>query len=249
MSGHKPRLSVVIPAYNEERRIGTSLRDIVAFLKSRAYKSEIIVADDGSTDGTLAVCERELAGFPHRLIRNTVNHGKGFVVRQGMLEADGDAILFTDADLSTPIEEVTRFMAALDEGYEIVIGSRALAGARIEIRQNFFRELMGKIFNRLARLATFKGILDSQCGFKCFSREAAKALFSAQKLDGFSFDVEILFLAQWQGRRILETPVIWRNSANSRVQLIRDPLAMFLDLLRIRRIHKCKAPRSRSVAF
>jgi dolichyl-phosphate beta-glucosyltransferase len=232
-----PHLSVVIPAYNEEKRLPQTLAVVLDFLKKQSYASEIIVSDDGSQDRTVALAEGSLKGFSHQILIASQHRGKGHAVRQGMLAAHGARILFTDADLSTPIEEVTKFLSCLEKDQDVVIGSRALPDSKVEIHQNFFREAMGKAFNFIARMWTFKGIHDSQCGFKCFRREAARRLFSLQKLDGFSFDVEIVFLAQKLGLRLLELPVIWRNSAQSRVQVLRDPLLMFWDVLRIRRLH------------
>jgi len=230
-------LSVVIPAFNEEKRLPHSLAAVLSFLKKQPYVSEVIVSDDGSQDRTVTLAKELLKDFPHQVLVTPQNRGKGHAVRQGMLAAKGDHILFTDADLSTPIEEVSRFLAHLEKDQDIVIGSRALPGSQVEIRQNCLREAMGKIFNRIAQAWAFKGIRDSQCGFKCFRREIAHKLFGIQKLDGFSFDVEIVFLAQKLGLRLLELPVIWRNSAQSRVRVFRDPLMMLWDVLRIRRLH------------
>ncbi len=235
---HPIELTVVIPTYNEEKRIGGTLDSVVAFLRAQKYVSEIIIADDGSHDDTYRVIEKHLGNFPYQIVRNTVNHGKGFVVRQGMLLARGKYILFTDADLSTPITEVSRFLEYLREGYDVVIGSRALDDSRVEIHQKPLREFMGKAFNRLACLLVFRGIRDSQCGFKCFRHDAAKEIFSKQRLNGFSFDAEIIFLAQKEGFRIKEEPVIWRNSFQSRVRLVTDPVRMFWDLLKIRWMHR-----------
>lgn len=232
-----PYLSVVVPAFNEEKRLPQSLDLVLDFLKKQPYDSEVIVSDDGSTDRTVGIAREKLAGFPHQVLVAPQNRGKGSAVRRGMLAATGDYILFTDADLSTPIVEVTRFLASLEKDQDLVIASRDLPDSRVEIHQNLFRETMGKVFNRIACLFAFRGIRDSQCGFKCFRKEAARRLFGLQKLDGFSFDVEILFLAQKHGYRILELPVIWRNSAQSRVQVLRDPLLMFWDVLRIRSLH------------
>jgi dolichyl-phosphate beta-glucosyltransferase len=231
------RLSVVIPAYNEEKRLPQSLAAVMDFLKKQPYGSQIIISDDGSQDRTVALSEELLNGFPHQVLVTPQNRGKGHAVRQGMLAATGTYVLFTDADLSTPIEEVTRFLTHLEKDQDVVIGSRALPGSQVEVHQNFLRETMGKVFNFIALTWAFKGIHDSQCGFKCFRREAAQKLFSLQKLDGFSFDVEIVYLAQKLGLRLLELPVIWRNSAQSRVQVFRDPLMMFWDVLRIRSLH------------
>lgn len=237
-----PHLSVVIPAYNEEKRLPVSLTSVMAFLKKQSYASEIIVSDDGSQDRTVALAKELLKDFPHQVLVAPQNRGKGHAVRQGMLAATGDFILFTDADLSTPIEEVAKFLTHLEKDQDVVIGSRALPGSRVEIRQSLFREAMGKVFNLIAQMWAFKGIHDSQCGFKGFRRLAAQKLFVLQKLDGFSFDVETVYLAQKFGLRLLELPVIWRNSAQSRVRVFQDPLRMFWDVLRIRNLHKEKLP-------
>jgi dolichyl-phosphate beta-glucosyltransferase len=232
-----PHLSVVIPAYNEEKRLPQTLMAVMNFLKKQTYESEIIVSDDGSQDRTVALAKELLKTFPSQIMVTPQNRGKGNAVRQGMLAATGAYVLFTDADLSTPIEEVSRFLVHLEKNQDIVIGSRALRASQVEVHQNFMRETMGKVFNLVAQVWAFKGVHDSQCGFKCFRREAARKLFSMQKLDGFSFDVEIVYLAQKLGYRLLELPVIWRNSAQSRVQVFRDPLTMFWDVLRIRSLH------------
>ncbi len=230
-------LTIVIPAYNEALRLGKTLDAVTAFLKKHPYASEIIVSDDGSTDATVRVAEERLRGFEYRILSTPRNKGKGHAVRQGMLAASGEYLFFTDADLSTPIEEIARFLPLLEKDADVVIGSRALPGSRIEIRQNPLREAMGKIFNRIARLTAFTAVRDSQCGFKGFRREAALKLFAAQKLDGFSFDAEIVYLAQKKGLRLRELPVIWRNSPQSRVHILLDPIRMFLDILKIRRLH------------
>ena len=230
-------LSVVIPTFNEAKRLPQSLLAVMDFLKKQMYSSEIIVSDDGSQDRTVALAEELLKEFPHQILVTPQNRGKGNAVRQGMLAATGAFALFTDADLSTPIDEVTRFLEHLEKDHDVVIGSRALPESQVEVHQNFLRETMGKVFNLVAQAWVFKGVHDSQCGFKCFRREAAQKLFSLQKLDGFSFDVEIVYLAQKLGYRLLELPVIWRNSAQSRVQVLRDPLMMFWDVLRIRSLH------------
>lgn len=231
-------LSVVVPAYNEEKRLPETLKKIKSFLKSRAFQSEIIVVDDGSSDRTAEIAEAELADFSGSVLRNPGNKGKGYSVRSGMLEAGGKYILFSDADLSTPIEEVESFLKILEGGTDIVIGSRALEESAVQVRQNFLRELMGKTFNRMARLLTFRGVKDSQCGFKIFTQKSARDLFSRQTLDGFGFDVELVYLAQKLGYKIVEQPVVWRNAAGSRVRIVSDSLNMFLDLLRIRWAHR-----------
>lgn len=232
-----PYLSLVIPAYNEALRIEASLQAVMSFISNQHYKCELILVDDGSTDATIQVMIQTLQKFPYTLIRHQTNLGKGAAVRNGILSARGDNIVFTDADLSTPLEEIHRVLPMMKE-FDAVIGSRALPDSRVEVHQNILRELMGKTFNRIARLFAFHGIHDSQCGFKCFQREPAYDVFRRQKINGFAFDVEILYLMQKKKYRIREEPVIWRNSKNSRVQIILDPLRMFRDVLRIRWLHR-----------
>ena len=234
------KFSIIIPAYNEENRIGQTLRSISGYVRGRSLDCELIVVDDGSADGTAEVVTQELKALPGiraRLLMNGSNRGKGFSVRRGMLEAEGDLLLFTDADLSTPIEDFDKLRNALEEGFDVAIGSRAVAGARVEIHQNLLRETMGKIFNRIARVFTFRDISDSQCGFKAFKRQAAYDLFGSARIDGFSFDAEVLFLAQKRGYKVKEVPVTWRNSPASKVAILSDPVKMFLELFLIRILH------------
>lgn len=225
----EPALSVVVPALNEEERLPRTLERIASHLARRGGAWEVLVVDDGSRDGT---AERaEAAGAT--ILRNEANRGKGFAVRRGMLAARGARRLMTDADLSTPIEELDRLGARMDEGADVVVGSRALPGSRIEVRQPWYRENSGRLFNVFVRALAVPGVMDTQCGFKLFSAAAAREVFSAARLDGFCFDVEALFLARKMGYRIAEVPVVWRNDAASRVSLLRGFLA-FPDLLRIR---------------
>ncbi len=231
-------LSIVIPAYNEAGRLTESLGSVLDFLKKYPHPCEVIVVDDGSADATAEVAARKLASVDHKVLKNSCNSGKGFSVKRGMLEARGEYVLFSDADLSTPIEEAEGFVSQLQRGYDVVIGSRALAQSNVEVHQNFLREIMGKVFNRIARAMSFKGINDSQCGFKAFTRRAAQDLFARQKLHGFSFDAEIMYLAQKLGYKILEEPVTWRNSPNSRVKIFSDPIKMFMDIAKIRGLHR-----------
>jgi dolichyl-phosphate beta-glucosyltransferase len=227
----KPQLSVVIPAFNEERRLPETLGRVAAFLETRSGLHEILVVDDGSTDRTV---ERAKAAHPSVVVLpSDRNRGKGHAVRRGMLAARGQLRLMTDADLSTPIEELERLEARIDEGYDIAVGSRAIPGARIEIHQPRYRESVGRLFNRLVRLLLVPGIHDTQCGFKLFSGDAAARVFSVARLDGFCFDAEALFIARRAGLRIAELPVIWRNDAASRVTTLRGALA-FADVVRIR---------------
>ncbi len=230
-------LSVVIPAFNEEARIGASLEKIRTYLGSKPFDAEIIVVDDGSTDRTSGAAERALAGMEYaRIIRLEKNHGKGFAVKTGVLASSGSAVLFSDADLSTPIEEADRFLAKLDEGFDVVIGSRAIPGCDIRVRQAAGREAMGKFFNRLVRLLVLKGCPDTQCGFKAFRRDAAMDLLGRLRTEGFGFDVEILVLAAKFGYRVAELPVTWCDSRPSRVRIVRSSWRMLRELWRIRRL-------------
>lgn len=227
-------LSVIIPAFNEESRLGPSLSRIREYFAAAGIKYEIIVVDDGSADGTASVA----SGFDSdcvKTISNTINRGKGFSVRRGVMEASGEMILFSDADLSTPIEEFEKLKIAMERtGADVAAGSRALAASEIVRRQPFYRELMGKVFNKIARLLTFGGIKDSQCGFKLFRREAAKTLFGAAVIDGFAFDAEIIFLAQKKGLKVAEVPVKWFDNPNTRVNAVSDSARMLAELIKIR---------------
>jgi len=228
-------LSVIIPAYNEESRLGPTLTKIAEFLKTKSYPSEILVVDDGSTDRTGDIVNELREKYPTiKLLSNPQNCGKGYSVRMGVKAAQGEFILFSDADLSTPIEELDKFLAQiLENNFDIVVGSRALPDSRIIVHQPIYRVLAGKIFNKIARLFTIKKIKDSQCGFKLFRKEAAKKIFAKTSIKRFAFDVEVLFIAQRQGYKIKEIPVRWYNSPLSRVGFFRDSLNMFLDVIRI----------------
>lgn len=230
-------LSVVIPAFNEEARLPRSLERLRAFLDARGTGYEILVVDDGSRDATVATAQAAARGSALRVLAGGKNRGKGHAVRRGMLAAVGERRLMTDADLSTPIEEIVKLEAALDAGADVAIGSRAVAGARIEVRQGALREAAGRTFNRLVRLLLLPGIQDTQCGFKLWRAEAALEAFTPLRLDGFSFDVEALYIARRRGRRIAELPVVWRNDAASRVSGLSGARA-FLDLVRIRLLHR-----------
>ena len=225
------KLSVVIPAYNEALRLPSTLSRVRQHLAAQKGEHEILVVDDGSTDATAEVARA--AGGAVRVLRHQPNRGKGYAARRGMLAATGDRRLMTDADLSTPIEELAGLEAALDRGYDVAIGSRAVDGARIEVRQPAYREAMGRLFNVLVQGLLLPGLSDTQCGFKLFTARAAEAAFAPCRLDGFSFDVEALFAARRRGLRIAEVPVVWRNDAATRVSLGGGGAA-FADLLRIR---------------
>jgi len=226
-------LSIAIPAYNEEKRIGKTLERVRKFLAAKNYEWEIIVVDDGSRDKT-AEAAAGLNDGRISVIRNSSNRGKGYAVRRGVLDAAGEVVLFSDADLSTPIEELDRMLVWMDRGYDVVIGSRAAAGAFIELYQPWYRVALGKAFNLLVRAFLLDGFEDTQCGFKCFRREAGRAVFSRTRINGFAFDVEALLIARRLGCRIKEMPVRWRNSPESKVSVVGGSLGIFTDLVRIK---------------
>jgi dolichyl-phosphate beta-glucosyltransferase len=230
-------LSVVFPVYNKETRIAASIDATVAYLAGKPFAAEIIVVDDGSRDRTAEAAGAALAGrVPSRVIRREKNRGKGASVREGVLAASGEIILFSDDDLSTPIGEFDKLFAALQAGADVAIGSRALPESDIRVRQRRLRELMGKAFNLLVRLFVLKGYRDTQCGFKAFRRAAAMDLFSRLRTDGFGFDVEVLALCRELGYRVAEVPVVWSDSRPSRVRLVRGSLGMLGEIRRIRRL-------------
>lgn len=232
-------LSVVIPAYNEARRLGPTLDRVAAALVGREH--EILVIDDGSADGTAALVRGH--GAPHlRLIELGTNRGKGAAIRRGVLASSGRRVLLCDADLSTPIETLSRLDAVLDAGAEVALGSRAVASAEVRVRQPFYRELMGKTFNRLIRLLGVRGFRDTQCGFKLLDGEVGRQLFARMKVDRFAFDVELVWLAVRLGHRVVEVGVPWINSADSRVHPIFDSAGMIRDVLRIRWLHRGLQP-------
>jgi dolichyl-phosphate beta-glucosyltransferase len=230
-----PDLSIVIPALNEQERIGKTLDEIAGYIRKKNIPAEIIVVSDGSRDRTAEVVRAREGKLPGlSLVEFRENRGKGFAVRTGIEKAGGRWVLFSDADHSTPIEEFDRFLPFLESGFSVVIGSRALPDSRIEIHQNRIRETMGKSFNFLVQSLVISGLKDTQCGFKAFEREAIRKIISFQRVERFGFDVEILYLAEKLGYSIHEVPVRWINSPQSRVRIMRDSSRMILDLLRIR---------------
>ena len=219
-----------------KRNFLSSLDATVAYLAGKPFVSEVIVVDDGSRDRTAEAAGAALAGrVPSRVIRSEDNRGKGASVKEGVLAASGEVILFSDADLSTPIGELDKLLAALRAGADVAVGSRALPGSDVRVRQRRPRELMGKIFNGLVRRLVLKGYRDTQCGFKAFRRAAAKELFSRLQTAGFAFDVEVLVLCRELGYCVVEVPVVWLDSRPSRVRLFTGSVGMLFDLRRIRR--------------
>lgn len=230
-----PYLSIVVPAYNEETKIGHNLKKILFCLGRKGYSYELIVVDDGSKDETLKVINRIIERDGHiRVLRNEKNYGKGYAVKRGMLNAKGSYILFTDADLSTPMAELDKFLQVIQSGYDIAIASRKVSGAQIEVHQSWLREFIGKGFTWLANVVVTKNISDVTCGFKCFRRGAAQAVFSKQRLYDWSFDAEILFLAQKYGYRVKQMPVRWRNDSRTKFSMLRNILPSLLGLAKIK---------------
>lgn len=234
--GERIDLSIVIPAYNEERRLPQTLDSVKEYLKKQSYTYEVIVVDDGSTDRTSQIVENFQEAHPNfKLITLHKNMGKGFAVRTGILHSKGRFAIFTDADLSMPIKEVEKFWPLLEEGYSIVIGSRKHLDSRIIVPQSRLRRFMGRIYNRLSRWLGIKDVQDVPCGLKGFRREAAKQIFLAVKLNRFSFDAEVLYLMQRKFHlRWTQVPVECKHSTGSTIRLFRDPLVMILDLFKIK---------------
>ena len=231
----RPHLTVVIPAYNEERRLPATLSRIAAYMEKAGMSSEIVIVDDGSSDATARLGTEFLKGRRGRVLKNPENRGKGYSVRRGVLEAAGRWVLLTDADLSSPIEEHAALADAVREhDLDLAIGSRALASSRIEVRQNVVRVAMGKTFNRLIRLMTGLPYHDTQCGFKLMHRERVRPLFEKMVVDRFAFDVELLYLCMRFRLQVREVPVVWRNSPESKVNLLGDPANMLFDVARVR---------------
>ncbi|HML24736.1 MAG TPA: glycosyltransferase family 2 protein [Aggregatilinea sp.] len=233
-TSEQPLLSIVIPAYNEQQRLPQSLRQIRDFVSRQPYAIEVIVVDNNSTDHTRGIAE-EFVSEIHclRVLIETIQ-GKGAAVRTGMLAAHGAYRFICDADLSMPIDEVNKFLPPQLDGYDVAIGSREAPGA-VRYNEPTHRHLMGRVFNTIVRLFAVHGFQDTQCGFKMFRADIAEALFPLQTLTGWSFDVEILYLAQQRGFRIVEVPVNWYYKDNTRIHPLRDSVAMFADVMTIRR--------------
>ena len=233
MSASPPELCIVIPSFNEERRLPATLTAIASYIQASGRNTEVIVVDDGSTDRTAAVAESFRSEIPLRVISNTQNRGKGYSVRRGMLEARARIVLFTDADLSAPIEEADKLLAALAD-YDVAIGSRAVDRSLITVHQSPFREFAGIIFNFIVRITLRLPFVDTQCGFKAFRREPCRVIFEQQRIERFGFDPELLYLARHHGLRAVEIPVRWAHSADTKISMVRDSVQMFLDVFIIR---------------
>jgi len=229
-----PDLSIIIPSFNEEQRLPDTLRKIAAYVRERRPDTEVIVVDDGSTDKTAAVARSYQARIPLlRVLSNGTNRGKGFSVRHGSLEARGNIVLFTDADLSSPIEEGEKLLARLAT-HDVAIGSRAVDRSLIEAHQSAFRESAGIVFNRIVRIILRLPFVDTQCGFKAFRRERCRIIFEQQTIERFGFDPELLYLARHHGLSTIEVPVRWAHSPATKVSMLKDSVQMFLDVFVIR---------------
>lgn len=225
------KITIIIPAYNEEKRIGSTLQTIVAFIKKKKITAQIIVVDDGSTDKTYHVV-KSIKG-PISILQNAKNHGKGFCVKRGMLSAKYPLVLFSDADLATPIEECEKLIVTLQKGFDVAIASRYLPTSRIQIKQPPLRQVLGKVFPLLVRCFFLPEIIDSQCGFKLFTREAAQKIATKQTLNRFAFDVELLVIAKQVGYKIAQVGVVWNDKKGSTVNPFKDSFHMLADLGKI----------------
>lgn len=235
------KLSIIIPVFNEENCIKRTLESIAYYLSSLGYSYEIIVADDGSTDTTKKIVESFIQTHPNlaiKFVTENIHKGKGYAVKIGMKNSNGEYSLFLDADLSTDIKELDKFIPYIQEQVDVIIGSRKIQGAKIEIHQPFIREFMGKVFTWLSNIILGTQFSDFTCGFKCFSKKAKEQIFNLQKITNWSYDAEILFLAKKLGYHIKEVPVIWKNDPSTKVRLFRDAISSFIDLIKIRLIHK-----------
>jgi len=233
MNGVAPLLSIIIPDHNEEHPLPGSLNEVLSFLQHQPYQAEVLVVENGSRDRTAEIALGFTERYPNLHLLREPKAGKGLAVRRGMLEAKGDYRFICDADLSMPIEEVNRFIPPQLQDCEIAIASREVPGA-VRYGEPLYRHWIGRVFNLLVRTLTVPEIQDTQCGFKCFQAIVAEDLFNTQILDGWTFDVEVLFIALKRGYKIVEVPIPWYYIPGSRVRLLRDTLAMFSDLLRIR---------------
>lgn len=234
MTLSQPFLSIIIPAHNEEKRLPPSLLKINAFLQAQPFTAEVIIVENGSRDQTLAIAQEHARRLPYLRAFREEQRGKGLAVRRGMLEARGEYRFICDADLSMPIEQVSRFLPPNLTGFDVAIGSREAPGSA-RYNEPSYRHIIGRIFNLMVRLMALPGLQDSQCGFKCFTAAAAEDVFSRQTLPGMSFDVEALFIARLRGYRLVEVPIDWYFDPDSRVRLVQDSLRMFLDLVTIRK--------------
>jgi dolichyl-phosphate beta-glucosyltransferase len=231
----RPLISIVIPAYNEGARIGRALDAVLLCIHERDWHAEVVVVNDGSTDNTVAVVEDYTARNPEvRLLQNPENRGKGYSVRHGILQSVGEIVMFTDADLSAPIEEAERLFAALRQGADIAIGSRWLDRSRQTLKQPFYRQFFGRCFNAITRTIMGLPFADTQCGFKAFHRSVAQTIFQLQRIERWGFDPELLFIALKRGYKVQEVPVTWGHDERSRLSYLKDGMKMLEEIAYIR---------------
>ncbi len=229
-----PLLSIIFPAHNEEKRLPSALEQTLAFLQKQAYTAEVIVVENGSSDRTLEIAQAAAAGAPNLKVLHETGRGKGLAVRAGMLAASGEYRMFCDVDLSMPISEISRFLPPALNGVDIAIASREARGA-IRYEEPPFRHIVGRAFTLLVRILALPGLQDSQCGFKCFRAAVAEELFPLQTIDGWTFDVEVLFIARRRGYKVVEIPVPWYYNPESKVNVARDLVKVLGELWAIRR--------------
>jgi glycosyltransferase involved in cell wall biosynthesis len=230
-----PDLTIVIPAYNESARIEAALERVMSCINEQGWDAEVLVVDDGSTDDTCQIVERWMKQYPRlHLVQNPGNRGKGYAVRNGLLQAAGDVVMFTDADLSAPIEEAERLMAALKHGADVAIGSRWMDRSRQTIHQPLYRQFFGRCFNWVTRAVMGLPFKDTQCGFKAFKRDAAQMIFRLQTIERWGFDPELLFIARKLGYKVNEVPVTWGHDERSRMSYLKDGMKMLEEMVVIR---------------
>jgi dolichyl-phosphate beta-glucosyltransferase len=229
-----PKLSIVIPAYNEARRLPPTLETVTAWIRRQPFACEVVIVDDGSSDGTADAARHALVGVDHRVLAHAVNQGKGAGLRTGMTAARGEYVLMTDADLSTPIDEADRFLELHATGVPVVIGTRKAPGANVIRRQAALRERMGRVYTLLSNLLICPGVSDFTCGFKSFRADACREVFGRLREEGWAYDTEVLYLARRLGFEVRELPVRWTNDPSTRVRLLRDAAGSFAGLVRIR---------------
>ncbi|PYP83628.1 MAG: glycosyl transferase [Candidatus Angelobacter sp. Gp1-AA117] len=235
MNPEQPKYSIIVPAYNERERLGRSLQTIVDYARQQGWSAEIVAVDDGSSDETAEIINGLAAQYPEiRLVRNPGNRGKGYAVRNGMLNARGEILLFTDADLSSPISEAPKLFSAIARGAEVAIGSRWLDPSLQFERQPLKRQIFSRIFNLFLRVLLGLNFRDTQCGFKAFTRRASTLIFPLQRIDRWGFDAEILYIARKKGLRVTEVPVAWGHDDRSRLSPLKDGMRMGVEALKVR---------------
>jgi dolichyl-phosphate beta-glucosyltransferase len=228
-----PLLSLIIPAYNEGKRLPQTLPQVIEFAQAQPYRSEIIVVNNNSSDETHSIAQEFADEFPFVQVLDEPEQGKGAAVRSGMLAANGEYLFMADADLSMPIEEVAKFLPPQLSDYDVAIASREIAGA-VRFNEPHYRHFMGRVFNFLVRILAVHGFQDTQCGFKCFRRQVALDILTNQSINGWAFDVELLYIAQRRGYNIVEVPIHWYYRVNSRISPLNDAINMFREVIKIR---------------